>query len=188
MEETVHFTFSEDDEVISQSSIEGDAIDFNENRSFPGDEFLEPMNKATQHSANIEYFPYIFAYENITPTDLLTLHDFVSSEDPPDFTIADNYAALSEPDEDFHLSPVPQDRRSREKHIELVNIIEEPLAGISTKSRVRDSEAASAYECLYVNFLSEIEPNKLIEAMEEEGWVIAMQEELNQFERNKSGT
>ncbi|GKB25779.1 retrovirus-related pol polyprotein from transposon TNT 1-94 [Tanacetum coccineum] len=88
-------------------------------------------------------------------------------------------------DEYFHLSPVPQDRRSREKHIELVNIIEEPLAGITTKSRVRDSEAASAYECLYVNFLSEIEPNKLIEAMEEEGWVIAMQEELNQFERNK---
>ncbi|GKE81948.1 hypothetical protein Tco_1551948 [Tanacetum coccineum] len=74
---------------------------------------------------------------------------------------------------------------SREKHIELVNIIGEPLAGITTRSRVRDSETASAYECLYVNFLSEMEPKKLIEALKEEGWIIVRQEELNQFEKNK---
>ncbi|GKD99033.1 retrovirus-related pol polyprotein from transposon TNT 1-94 [Tanacetum coccineum] len=53
---------------------------------------------------------------------------------------------------------------------------------------VKDSDAASAHECLYVNFLSEIEPKKLIESQEKEGWVIAMQEELNQFERNKVWT
>nr|GFA23069.1 hypothetical protein [Tanacetum cinerariifolium]GFA23093.1 hypothetical protein [Tanacetum cinerariifolium] len=35
LEETVHATFSEDDEAISQSNTEGDAINFNENRSFP---------------------------------------------------------------------------------------------------------------------------------------------------------
>ncbi|GJX52599.1 retrovirus-related pol polyprotein from transposon TNT 1-94, partial [Tanacetum coccineum] len=80
---------------------------------------------------------------------------------------------------------VPQDRWSREKNIEIVNIISEPLAGITTRSRVKDSDAASAHECLYANFLSEMEPKKLIEALEEEGWIIAMQEELNQFERNK---
>ncbi|GKB66222.1 retrovirus-related pol polyprotein from transposon TNT 1-94, partial [Tanacetum coccineum] len=82
--------------------------------------------------------------------------------------------------------PVPQDRWSGEKHIELVNIIGEPLASITTRSRVRDSKAASAYECLHVNFLFEMEPKKLIEALEEEGWIIAMQEELNQFKRNKN--
>nr|GEV80651.1 uncharacterized mitochondrial protein AtMg00810-like [Tanacetum cinerariifolium] len=42
MEETVHVTFNEDDEAISQSSTKGDEINFNENRSFPNDEFLEP--------------------------------------------------------------------------------------------------------------------------------------------------
>nr|GEV63063.1 retrovirus-related Pol polyprotein from transposon TNT 1-94 [Tanacetum cinerariifolium] len=83
---------------------------------------------------------------------------------------------------------VPQDRWSREKHIELVNIIGEPLAGITTRSRIRDSDDASASECLYVNFLSEMEPKKLIEALEEEGWIIAMQGELNKFERNKVWT
>ncbi|GJS88003.1 retrovirus-related pol polyprotein from transposon TNT 1-94 [Tanacetum coccineum] len=61
---------------------------------------------------------------------------------------------------------VPQDRWSREKHIELVNIIGESLTGITTKSRIRDSDAASAFECLYVNFLSEMETKKLIEAIE----------------------
>ncbi|GJX77822.1 hypothetical protein Tco_0324633 [Tanacetum coccineum] len=83
---------------------------------------------------------------------------------------------------------VPQDRWFREKHIDLVNIIGEPLAGVTTKSKIRDSEVASAHECLYVKFLSEIEPKKLIEAPEEEGWIIAMQEELNRFERNKVWT
>ncbi|GJV02983.1 retrovirus-related pol polyprotein from transposon TNT 1-94 [Tanacetum coccineum] len=83
---------------------------------------------------------------------------------------------------------VPQGKWSREKHIELVNIISEPLSSVITRSKIRDSKAASAYECLYVNFLSEIEPKKLIEALEKEGWIIAMQEELNQFKRNKAWT
>nr|GEU62684.1 hypothetical protein [Tanacetum cinerariifolium] len=74
-----------------------------------------------------------------------------------------------------------------EKDIELVNIIREPLAGITTRSRARDSEAGLTHECLYVNFISEMEPKKLIEAVEEEGWIIAMQKELNQFERNNEG-
>ncbi|GKB11035.1 retrovirus-related pol polyprotein from transposon TNT 1-94 [Tanacetum coccineum] len=81
--------------------------------------------------------------------------------------------------------PVPQDRWSRDKHIKLFNIIGKLLAGVTTRSRIRDSKAALAHECLYVNFLSKIEPNKLIE---EERWIILMQEELNQFDRNKVWT
>ncbi|GJW98640.1 hypothetical protein Tco_0180448 [Tanacetum coccineum] len=73
----------------------------------------------------------------------------------------------------------------KKKHIDLVNIISEPFAGIITRSRIRDSDPASASECLYVNFLSKMEPKKLIEALEEERWIIAMQEELTQFEINK---
>ncbi|GKF81141.1 retrovirus-related pol polyprotein from transposon TNT 1-94, partial [Tanacetum coccineum] len=83
---------------------------------------------------------------------------------------------------------IPQDRWSREKHIELVNIIGEPLASITTRSRIRDSDAASASECLYVNFISEMEPKKLVEALKEKEWIITMQEELNQFKRNKVWT
>ncbi|GKE92008.1 hypothetical protein Tco_1573103, partial [Tanacetum coccineum] len=199
MEETVHVTFSEDDEAISQSSTEGDAINFNENRSFPDDEFLKPRSKVTQCSANIEYFPYIPSYENITPTDSPILQDSVSPEEPPEFTSADDHPAFNEHDhsesvdnlkhaetqdnvisepisnsqpspstispsaEVIFQTPVPQDRWLIKKHIELFNIIGEPLAGITTISRVRNSEAASAHECLYINFLFKMEPKKLIE-------------------------
>ncbi|GJX66065.1 retrovirus-related pol polyprotein from transposon TNT 1-94 [Tanacetum coccineum] len=88
--------------------------------------------------------------------------------------------------EAFLQPPVPQDRWSREKHIELVKIIGEPLAGITTRSRIRNSEAVSARECLYVNFLSKMEPKKLIEALEEEGWIIAMQRELINLKKETS--
>ncbi|GJU97724.1 retrovirus-related pol polyprotein from transposon TNT 1-94 [Tanacetum coccineum] len=185
MEEIVHVTFSEDDEAISQSNTEGDAINFNENKTFPDDEFLKPRSTVTQCSANIEYFPYIPAYENITPTDSPILQDVVSSEELPEFTSDDDLPTFNEHDhfesvdnlehakiqdnvitkpindtnsssttispsvEAIPQSPIPQDRWSREKHIKLVNIIGEPLAGITTSRRVRDSEAASAHECLY---------------------------------------
>ncbi|GJV93422.1 retrovirus-related pol polyprotein from transposon TNT 1-94 [Tanacetum coccineum] len=118
-----------------------------------------------------------------TPTESLNLQD--SPDEAPEFTIADDHPILHEPDhsesadnlepEVSHNPLVPQDRWSREKHIDLVNIIGKPLAGVTTRRRIRDSEAASAHECMYVNFLSEIEPKKLIEALEEEGWIIAMQ-------------
>ncbi|GJV72133.1 hypothetical protein Tco_1492128 [Tanacetum coccineum] len=82
----------------------------------------------------------------------------------------------------------PQDKWSREKHILLVNILGGPQAGVTTRSKVRDSKAASSHECLYVNFIYEIGPKKVTKALEEEGWVIAMQEELNQLENNKVWT
>ncbi|GKB68352.1 retrovirus-related pol polyprotein from transposon TNT 1-94 [Tanacetum coccineum] len=203
MEEIVHVTFSEDDEAISQSSTDGDTINFNENRSLLDDEFLKPRSEVTQCLGNIEYFPYVPAYENTTPFESPILQESVISEDPPEFTKADNHSALNEPNQaesadllesvepqnNVITEPIiPQDRWSREKHIYLVNIIGEPLAGITTRSKIRDSDAASASKRLYVNFFSKMEPIKLIKALEEEGWIIVMQEELNQFKRNKVWT
>nr|GEW38574.1 retrovirus-related Pol polyprotein from transposon TNT 1-94 [Tanacetum cinerariifolium] len=40
-------------------------------------------------------------------------------------------------------------------------------------------------ECLFADFLSAIEPKKVSEALKHPWWVDAMQEELNQFNRNK---
>ncbi|GKF56604.1 hypothetical protein Tco_0166944, partial [Tanacetum coccineum] len=42
LEETFHVTFNETDEVIRHTSTKGDDINYNEKRSFPNDEFLEP--------------------------------------------------------------------------------------------------------------------------------------------------
>ncbi|GJW46505.1 retrovirus-related pol polyprotein from transposon TNT 1-94 [Tanacetum coccineum] len=70
-----------------------------------------------------------------------------------------------------HDTPTHQDRWSRDKHILLINILGEPQAGVTTRSEVRDSEDASAYEFLYVNFLFEIKLKKVIETLEEERWI-----------------
>ncbi|GJZ23789.1 retrovirus-related pol polyprotein from transposon TNT 1-94 [Tanacetum coccineum] len=86
------------------------------------------------------------------------------------------------------VTPAPQDRWSQDKHIELVNIIGNPGAGMLTRAMAKQLSAASAHECLFVDFLSEEEPKKVSEALKHPGWVDAMQDELNQFARNKVWT
>ncbi|GJW89917.1 retrovirus-related pol polyprotein from transposon TNT 1-94 [Tanacetum coccineum] len=84
--------------------------------------------------------------------------------------------------------PVPQDRWLRDQHIELVNVIGDPGEGMLTRSMAAKLAAALASECLFADFLSKIEPKKVSEALKHLGWVDAMQEELNQFYRNKVWT
>ncbi|GJY92146.1 retrovirus-related pol polyprotein from transposon TNT 1-94 [Tanacetum coccineum] len=79
----------------------------------------------------------------------------------------------------------PQDRWSQNKHIELVNIIGNLRAGMLTRAMAKELGAASAHECLFVDFLFEEEPKKVSEALQHPGWVDAMQDELNQFAKNK---
>ena len=57
-------------------------------------------------------------------------------------------------------------------------IIGNPSIGVRTRSSLRN---------IFINlaFVSQIEPNNLNDAIVYENWVIAMQEELNKFERNE---
>ena len=50
--------------------------------------------------------------------------------------------------------------------------------GEQTKSKLRNF-------CAFYAFLSNIEPKNVHETLTDSDWVIAMQEELHQFERNK---
>ncbi|GJS69941.1 hypothetical protein Tco_0702782 [Tanacetum coccineum] len=85
----------------------------------------------------------------------------------------------------FMATPAPQDRWSRDKHIELVNIVGNPGAGMLTRAMAKELSAASSHECIFVDFLSEEEPKYVSEALKHHGWVDDMQEELNQFAKNK---
>nr|GEU56808.1 retrovirus-related Pol polyprotein from transposon TNT 1-94 [Tanacetum cinerariifolium] len=67
-----------------------------------------------------------------------------------------------------------QDRWSQDKHIELVNIIGGPGAGMLTQAMARELSAASAHECLIVDFLSEEEPKKVSKALKHPGWIDVM--------------
>ncbi|GJY12360.1 retrovirus-related pol polyprotein from transposon TNT 1-94 [Tanacetum coccineum] len=57
-----------------------------------------------------------------------------------------------------------------------------------TRSMVAKLTTVSASECLFADFLYEIEPQKVSEALKHPRWVDAMQEELNQLYRNKVWT
>ncbi|GKG02412.1 hypothetical protein Tco_0310048 [Tanacetum coccineum] len=57
-----------------------------------------------------------------------------------------------------------------------------------TRSMATKLIVASASECLFADFLFEIEPKKVSRELKHPGWVDAMQEELNQFYRNKVWT
>nr|GFA85475.1 retrovirus-related Pol polyprotein from transposon TNT 1-94 [Tanacetum cinerariifolium] len=54
----------------------------------------------------------------------------------------------------------PQDKWSQDKHIELVNIIGNLEAEMLTRAMAKQLSAASAHECLFVDFLYEEEPKK----------------------------
>nr|GFD62027.1 retrovirus-related Pol polyprotein from transposon TNT 1-94 [Tanacetum cinerariifolium] len=58
------------------------------------------------------------------------------------------------------VTPALQDRWSQDKHIKLVNIIGNTGAGMLTRAMAKELGAASAHECLFVEFLSEEEPKK----------------------------
>ncbi|GKA64980.1 retrovirus-related pol polyprotein from transposon TNT 1-94 [Tanacetum coccineum] len=83
--------------------------------------------------------------------------------------------------------PIPQDIWSRDQHIELVNIIGDSGEGMLTRSMAAKLTAASASECLFADFLSEIEPKKVSEALKHPGWIDAMQEELNRLQKHSQG-
>ncbi|GKB12564.1 putative ribonuclease H-like domain-containing protein, partial [Tanacetum coccineum] len=80
-------------------------------------------------------------------------------------------------------------------------ILGDPNSAVQTRSKVNTSSGAHAFvsyvqkqkrtnhkdfhHCLFACFLSQHEPKKISEALEDESWVDAMQEELLQFEIQK---
>nr|GEV53425.1 retrovirus-related Pol polyprotein from transposon TNT 1-94 [Tanacetum cinerariifolium] len=206
IEETFHVTFSEDDEALSQTSTEGDAINFNEVISFLDDEFIELRNKETLCTGNTKYFLYVPAFNRLPinnttykpinvpnfldPLVAPTLEEtpVLSDNDIPAMDEAKHSDTAEENQDDFQeehrCDEIIKTQPSPQIHSAFDVADSVPPFPQDRWSKVRDLEAASAQECLFVNFLLEIKSKKLIEALKEEGWVLAMTKELNQFERN----
>ncbi|KAJ9546558.1 hypothetical protein OSB04_019101 [Centaurea solstitialis] len=84
---------------------------------------------------------------------------------------------ILEPSSVNDQTPLPHIAKWTKDHpIDL--IIGDPTSGVQTR-------AASANECNFSVFLSNIEPTRVSDALQDSDWVTAMQEELNQFEALK---
>ncbi|GJR54719.1 putative ribonuclease H-like domain-containing protein [Tanacetum coccineum] len=98
-----------------------------------------------------------------------------------------------------NVSPIPSSRINSIHPSTL--ILGDPQSAVQTRSKVTKSSRAHAFvsyiqkqrrnnhkdfqHCLFACFLSQNEPKKISEALEDESWVDAMQEELLQFKIQK---
>ncbi|GJX88143.1 retrovirus-related pol polyprotein from transposon TNT 1-94 [Tanacetum coccineum] len=166
---------------------------------YPPDEFLQKDDPYRQYQVDSNVSYYIIPHgcslteltqdnqvpEVIAPNkpDIPYTKDI---KDPPDLINTEKTHEQNVQNDQMITQPtdVPsrnntKDKWSRDQHIKLVNIINDPGKGMLTRSMAAKLTAALASECLFADFLSEIEPKKVSEALKHPGWVDAMQEELN---------
>jgi hypothetical protein len=72
---------------------------------------------------------------------------------------------------------LPKEWRTHRDH-PIDKVIGDISQGVATRLNLKDA-------CLNMAFVSQIEPTKVDEALGDDQWIVAMQEELNQFERNQ---
>jgi hypothetical protein len=81
-------------------------------------------------------------------------------------------------DEQDPRPPHPRVHQAIQRDHPVNTILGDIHKGVTTRSRV-------AHFCEHYSFVSSIEPHKVEEALQDLDWVLAMQEELNNFTRNK---
>ncbi|GJX63801.1 hypothetical protein Tco_0296701 [Tanacetum coccineum] len=141
------------------------------------------MSEHSNHNNNEQII------DNLLNTKDIQISEHLSSLNVEDTSLQDTTSIINPPlPISSVVTPAPQDRWSQDKNIELVNIIGNPRAGMLIRAMAKQLSAALAHACLFVDFLSEEEPKKVFEALKHPGWVDAMQDELNQFAKNKVWT
>ncbi|GJU82179.1 retrovirus-related pol polyprotein from transposon TNT 1-94 [Tanacetum coccineum] len=190
IEETYHITFDESPVSIKFSKPLVDDTNIAKTERYPPDEYRHPYKPSQSYQTNSNNVIFIEPYECPNLVVLETkISEYLSSPSLED-TLVHNIipipnSSLSVPS---IVTPAPQDRWSQDKHIKLVNIIGDLGAGMLTRTMAKQLSAALAHKCLFIDFLSKEEPKKVSEALQHPGWVNAMQDELNQFDRNKVWT
>ncbi|GJT51007.1 retrovirus-related pol polyprotein from transposon TNT 1-94 [Tanacetum coccineum] len=162
LEETFHVTFNEANEVIRHFGTEADDINYNENMSFPEDKFSvlrNPLNNVTDVITQYHMYQLlILSQPTIALVSLIPSSLKLKLSDILKFITNNEVVPIRIP------TPSPPDNN----HVTLA-----PQENWSTEQHI-----------LLVNMLGD-QMLRVLDALKEEGWVFAMQEELNQFERNK---
>jgi hypothetical protein len=81
-------------------------------------------------------------------------------------------------EEEAPLAPPTQVRATIQRNHPVDQILGDISKGVTTRSRL-------AIFCEHYSFVSSIEPFRVEEALQDPDWVLAMQEELNNFKKNE---
>ncbi|GJY81266.1 retrovirus-related pol polyprotein from transposon TNT 1-94 [Tanacetum coccineum] len=160
VEEIYHVTFDESIEIIRFTNTSVDEIGIDDSSRYPHNEFIHEDDPSRQYQANSN----------------ISYYDEQIITQPTKGPYGQNTDVLVSVNESS-VPDVPQSYISNQASISML-----------TRSTAAKLTTASASECLFADFLYEIEPKKVFEALKHPGWVDAMQEELNQFYRNKVWT
>nr|GEW57689.1 retrovirus-related Pol polyprotein from transposon TNT 1-94 [Tanacetum cinerariifolium] len=165
--ETYHIIFDESIDAIKFTKPSDDNITIAESKRYAPDEYLDPYEPSQRYQTS----------EPISsPVEDASVSNTIPNPVNP---------SLSTPS---MASPTPQHKWSQDKHIKLVNIKGNPGAEMLIRTMAKELSTALTHECPFVDFLSKEELKKVFEALKHPRWVDLMQEELNQFARNKLWT
>ena len=89
----------------------------------------------------------------------------------------ENQPDVNEEQEKERSTPTLKEYKYQGSH-PLENLLTDLSSGITTRSGMKNHYAHSV-------FLSMVEPKKISEALQDADWIIAVEEELHQFERSK---
>ncbi|GJV33891.1 putative ribonuclease H-like domain-containing protein [Tanacetum coccineum] len=174
--------------------------------SFTNDDPSSPVNAAEASNAFEEHLfeqfsPFKNAFtlppvSNVTPIDATGI--FGNAYDDEDVDAEDD---LNNLETTMNVSPIPTTRINKDHPKD--QIIGDFNLAIQTRrmTKISDEHAMVCYinkqrrtnhkdyqNCLFAYFLSQMEPKKVIQALEDPSWIEAMQEELLQFQLQKVWT
>ncbi|GJT10079.1 hypothetical protein Tco_0857121 [Tanacetum coccineum] len=151
-----HITFDKSPDAIKFTKPLVDNINIAEFERYSPDEYLHPYEPSQRYQTNSSAVSFTEPYESLKLVVLGTEFSSDQNGQTNQNDLNDQNDQSAQTDE--ILNDDQSEHSNRDKHIELVNIID---------------------------FLSKEEPKKVSEALQHPGWVDAIQEELNQFSRNK---
>ncbi|GJX81375.1 retrovirus-related pol polyprotein from transposon TNT 1-94 [Tanacetum coccineum] len=160
VEETYHVTFDESMEAIRFTNTSQDEIGFDDSSRYPPDEFLHEDDPSRQYQVDSDVSYYVI------PPDLHSLNL------PKKTMSLKMNKSLPNPQKDNRETILKSQRK-------LMNL--QFLMSISLTYPIKPLQVLTL-------LLRIDEPKKIYEALNHPGWVNAMQEDLNQFYRNKVWT
>jgi hypothetical protein len=119
---------------------------------------------------------------SVTSTDIIKASPSVSPDESPSSPITSDTIASASEDEDTPANP-PKRSWVKLNHPPqlLFGTVDE---GRRLRNRVIQPTSEVANQVFYSCYLAQIKPKKIDEALQDEGWVSAMHEELHQFTIN----